>query len=73
MFTIVQRVVRHALYLLRGGFLVRPLAMALIIGFIGTVLPFIEERLHLSDSWVARLPVLVVHDVASAQGILAGE
>jgi len=63
--------VRHALYLLRGGFLFRPLAMALLIGSFGTAVPFIEEQLHLSDSWVARLPVLVVHDAASAQGVLA--
>ncbi len=70
MFAIVQRVLRHALYLLRGGFLVRPLAMALLIGSVGAVVPFIEEQFHVSDSWVARLPVLVVHDAASAQGVL---
>jgi uncharacterized membrane protein len=71
MFAIVHRVLRHALYLLRGGFLVRPLAMALLIGSVGAVVPFIEEEFHLSDSWVSRLPILVVHDAASAQGVLA--
>jgi uncharacterized membrane protein len=70
MFAIIQRVLRHTLYLLRGGFLVRPLAMALLIGSVGAVVPFIEEQFHLSHSWVARLPVLVVQDAASAQGLL---
>jgi uncharacterized membrane protein len=70
MFVIVQRIVRHTLYLLRGGFLLRPIAMALLIGLLGAWVPFMEARLHLADSWVARLPILVVGDAASAQGIL---
>jgi uncharacterized membrane protein len=71
MFATVQRALRHALYTLRGGFLVRPLAMALILGSLGATVPFIEENFHSLDSWVVRLPVLVVHDAASAQGVLA--
>jgi uncharacterized membrane protein len=71
MFAIVQRFLRHALYALRGGFLVRPLAMALLIGSFGIAVPFIEEQFHVFDVWAVRLPVLVVHDAASAQGILA--
>ncbi len=71
MFAIAQRALRHALYTLRGGFLVRPPAMALVIGFLGVAVPFVEERFHLSDTWLVRLPVLVVHDASSAQGVLA--
>ena len=71
MFAVVQRFLRHALYALRGGFLVRPLAMALLIGSFGMAVPFIEEQFHVFDSLAVRLPVLVVHDAASAQGVLA--
>jgi len=70
-FAIAQRFLRHALYALRGGFLVRPLAMALLIGSFGVAVPFIEEQFHVFDSWAVRLPVLVVHDATSAQGVLA--
>jgi len=70
MFAMVQRFLRHALYALRGGFLVRPLAMALLIGSFGVVLPFIEEQFHVFDWGVGHLPVLVVHDAGSAQGVL---
>jgi uncharacterized membrane protein len=71
MFAVVQRFLRHALYALRGGFLVRPLAMALLIGSFGIAVPFIEEQFHVFDSWAVHLPVLVVHDAVSAQGVLA--
>jgi uncharacterized membrane protein len=71
MFAVVKRLLRHALYELRGGFLVRPLAMALIIGSFGIAVPFVEVQFHALDEWVVRLPVLVVHDAATAQGILA--
>ena len=44
MFAIIERGLRHALYSLRGGFLLRPLAMALIIGSVGAVVPFVEPN-----------------------------
>jgi uncharacterized membrane protein len=71
MFAIAQRALRHALYTLRGGFLVRPLAIALLMGAAGAVVPLIEGQAHFLDSWVVRLPILVVHDAASAQGVLS--
>ncbi len=71
MFPIAQRALRHTLYSLRGGFLVRPLAMALLMGAAGAAVPFIEEQFQGFDSWAIRLPVLVVHDAVSAQGVLS--
>jgi uncharacterized membrane protein len=34
---------RNAIYILRGGFLVRPLAIALVLGFLGGISPRVEE------------------------------
>ena len=67
----LERLLRHALYALRGGFLLRPLAMALAIGAAGALLPLCEAHFPLVDEWAARLPVLVARDTATAQGILA--
>jgi len=36
--------VRHALYAARGGFLVRPMAIALALGAVGMVLPWLEAQ-----------------------------
>ena len=37
---------RHITYNLRGGFLVRPLIIALSLGCLGAVLSWIEETAH---------------------------
>jgi hypothetical protein len=43
---------RSALYALRGGFLVRPLAIALVLGAAGAVLSSLEESISGISSWV---------------------
>jgi uncharacterized membrane protein len=70
MLTALQRLVRHALYALRGGFLVRPLVIALALAAFGVLIPLIEEVFPVLDRWGSDLPVLITHDPATAQGIL---
>jgi uncharacterized membrane protein len=48
--------IRHVLYSLRGGFLVRPLAIALTLGCVGAVLSWLEETLPVFGRWMP--PVL---------------
>ncbi|HEX7671567.1 MAG TPA: hypothetical protein VF395_18365, partial [Polyangiaceae bacterium] len=71
MFAVFERRFRHAVYDLRGGFLVRPLVMAAAIGSFGIALPLVHDQLPLVDAWVERLPVLAPHDPAAAAGIFA--
>jgi uncharacterized membrane protein len=40
------------MYNLRGGFLIRPLIIALILGFIGNLLPHLEESYPAIASWI---------------------
>jgi uncharacterized membrane protein len=71
MLAALQRLLRHALYALRGGFLVRPLAIALALAALGVLTPLTEDSLPILDRWASHLPVLITHDPATAQGILA--
>lgn len=48
----IPLVVRHVMYTLRGGFLVRPLIITLLLGIAGAVLSDIEERVPGLDAWV---------------------
>jgi hypothetical protein len=41
-----------ALYAMRGGFLVRPLLIALVFGAVGAILSFAEEYIPELDSWI---------------------
>ena len=45
-------VLRTAMYALRGGFLVRPLLIALALGLLGAVLSSLEEAIPVLSSWV---------------------
>ena len=46
---------RHITYSLRGGFLVRPLTIALILGFGGALLSWLEESNPGLDDGLPRL------------------
>ena len=46
--------VRHAMYNLRGGFLVRPLTIALVLGAAGAILSWLEETFPFVSDWVPR-------------------
>jgi uncharacterized membrane protein len=67
MFAALKTLLRHALYALRGGFLVRPLATALLFGAFGIVIPFCEREFRFVDPWVARLPFAKLLDTAFGQ------
>src|ERR1039458_9137892 len=43
---------RHATYNLRGGFLVRPLTIALALGCAGAFLSWLEEEFPAASAWV---------------------
>ena len=67
----LERLFRHALYELRGGFLVRPLAIAALIGVFGIALPLIRDYFPGVDAWVAALPILAPRDPIAAAGVFA--
>jgi uncharacterized membrane protein len=62
---------RSALYALRGGFLVRPLAIALVLGAAGAVLSSLEESISGISSWVPTVLFPSQQDPAVAQVILS--
>ena len=75
MVTWLRRLVRRAAYDLRGGFLIRPLAMALALGALGFLLPYVEERWRWLDAWASMLPIGALRDPAAVQallGVIAG-
>ena len=61
---------RNALYNLRGGFLVRPLIIALALGFLGALLSGLEEAFPFISDWVPRLLFPSHSDPQVAQVIL---
>ena len=46
---------RHAMYSLRGGFLVRPLIIALALGCAGALLSALEEMVPGLSAWVPKV------------------
>jgi uncharacterized membrane protein len=60
------------MYNLRGGFLVRPLTIALGLGFVGAFLSWIEETVPGAADWVPRALFPSHADPQVAQVILAG-
>jgi hypothetical protein len=64
---------RRAMYNLRGGFLVRPLTIALALGFAGEVLSWIEEEVPGISSWVPKTLFPSNADPQVAQVLLGGE
>ena len=63
---------RHAMYNLRGGFLIRPLTIAAALGFAGASLSWLEERYPGASAWVPTLLFPSHADPQVAQVILAG-
>ena len=63
---------RHVVYNLRGGFLVRPLTIALTLGCIGAFLSWLEESNPTFGNWVPKVLFLSRTDPQVAQVILAG-
>ncbi len=62
---------RHAMYNLRGGFLIRPLTIALVLGFTGAFLSWLEEEFPIASTWVPRFLFPSHSDPQVAQVILA--
>jgi uncharacterized membrane protein len=63
---------RHIMYNLRGGFLVRPLAIALVLGGAGALLSWLEETVPVVSTWVPQAIFPSHADPQVAQVILAG-
>ena len=63
---------RHAMYSLRGGFLVRPLTIALTLGCAGAFLSWLEEEFPVASAWVPTVLFPSHADPQVAQVILAG-
>jgi uncharacterized membrane protein len=65
-------ILRHAMYNLRGGFLVRPLTIALALGCAGAFLSWLEEEFPAASAWVPAVLFPSHADPQVAQVILAG-
>src|ERR1017187_9667663 len=63
---------RHIMYNLRGGFLVRPLIIALSLGFVGAVLSWLEETEPALSAWLPTALFPSHSDPQVAQVILGG-
>ena len=63
---------RQVVYNLRGGFLVRPLTIALTLGCCGAFFSWLEESFPTLASWVPKVLFLSRADPQVAQVILAG-
>jgi uncharacterized membrane protein len=63
---------RHAMYNLRGGFLIRPLTIASALGCAGVLLSWLEEEFPVASDWVPTLLFPSHADPQVAQVILAG-
>ena len=63
---------RHAMYNLRGGFLIRPLTIALVLGSAGAFLSWLEEEVPAVSAWVPAVLFPSHADPQVAQVILAG-
>ncbi|MGB6160895.1 MAG: DUF2254 domain-containing protein [Acidobacteriaceae bacterium] len=65
-------ILRRAMYNLRGGFLVRPLIIALTLGCVGALLSWLEEMVPGVSAWVPRAIFPSHADPQVAQVILGG-
>ncbi len=63
---------RHAMYNLRGGFLVRPLIIALTLGFAGAMFSWLEETFPFLSDFVPRALFPSHADPQVAQVLLGG-
>jgi uncharacterized membrane protein len=71
MFERVPALFRSALYALRGGFLIRPLTIALVLGAAGAVLSSLEESYPEVGSWIPTVLFPSRQDPGVAQLILS--
>ena len=62
---------RSAMYALRGGFLVRPLLIAVVLGFAGAVLSSLEESPPEISAWIPNVLFPSHQDPGVAQVILS--
>ena len=65
-------ILRHAMYSLRGGFLIRPLIIALALGGAGAFMSWLEEEFPIASAWVPTALFPSHADPQVAQVILAG-
>ncbi|MGB6249553.1 MAG: DUF2254 domain-containing protein [Terriglobales bacterium] len=68
----LRLMLRHAMYNLRGGFLIRPLTIALTLGCVGAILSWLEEEFPVTSAWVPTVLFPSHADPQVAQVILAG-
>jgi uncharacterized membrane protein len=68
----IPLLLRKLLFNLRGGFLIRPLSIALVLGCIGAGLSETEERFPAINAWVPRILFPSHSDPQVAQVILGG-
>src|SRR6516165_4308624 len=61
---------RSAMYALRGGFLIRPLAIAVVFGVVGAVLSSLEESTPEISAWIPHTLFPSREDPGAAQMIL---
>jgi uncharacterized membrane protein len=71
MFERLPALFRSALYALRGGFLIRPLAIALVLGAAGAVLSSLEESFTQVGRWIPTVLFPSQQDPGVAQIILS--
>jgi uncharacterized membrane protein len=71
MFERLPILVRSAMYALRGGFLIRPLVIALVLGVAGAVLSSLEEKIPGIGNWIPNVLFPSRGDASVAQVILA--
>ena len=72
MFKRLPLLLHHIMYNLRGGFLVRPLAIALTLGGAGAFLSWLEETVPAISTWTPQVIFPSHADPQVAQVILAG-
>ena len=65
-------VFRRAMYNLRGGFLIRPLSIAVVLGCAGAFLSWLEQEFPAASAWVPAVLFPSRADPQVAQVILAG-
>jgi len=70
MFERLPLLFRSAMYALRGGFLIRPLAIAVLLGIAGAVLSSLEEQVPAISAWIPETLFPSRQDPQVAQAIL---
>jgi uncharacterized membrane protein len=71
MFERLPILIRSAMYALRGGFLIRPLVIAVVLGVAGAAISSLEERIPAIAAWIPNALFPSRDDPAVAQLILA--